>query len=189
MKLLNYKTTDRYFIIETDQGERKVSLKWHGIDNIINKSQELIGKNIKLSTWGDWDPLIWFQDINKDNIFLENNNNVNDVNSTKKDHINDDQDWNSIITLIDQKYHEIINILKQNNCPVPFDLEVELTKDNKILNKKSILSWKSTKNKDDFIHMLDEDVDNDDQFFVINNVKELNEKLPSILNLFIEKLK
>ena len=44
MKLLNYKTTDRYFIIETDQGERKVSLKWHGIDNIINKSQELIVK-------------------------------------------------------------------------------------------------------------------------------------------------
>ena len=105
MKLLNYKTTDRYFIIETDQGERKVSLKWHGIDNIINKSQELIGKNIKLSTWGDWDPLIWFQDINKDNVFLENNNNVNDVNSTKTGHINDDQDWNSIITLIDQKYH------------------------------------------------------------------------------------
>ena len=66
---------------------------------------------------------------------------------------------------------------------------MELTKDNKILNKKSILSWKSTKNKDDFIHMLDEDVDNDDQFFVINNVNELNEKLPSILNLFIEKLK
>lgn len=183
MKLLNYKTSDRYFIIETDLGERKISLNWRGIDYVISKSKELKGKNIKLSTWGNWDPLIWFQDINEDTTVSENNNNFDDISSERKENFEDTQDWNSIKDLIDPKYNEIVNILIRNKCPVPFEIQLELEKNGIKINEKSILSWQLLHDDSKYLHLLDKYIDNDDKSFVVKNIEELNKILPSIINI------
>ena len=66
MKLLSIRTDDKHFIITTDQGERKVMLTWHGLAKIKAKCVELLGKNIKTFTWGDYDSSIWFSDLEED---------------------------------------------------------------------------------------------------------------------------
>jgi hypothetical protein len=66
MKLLGIHTDDKHFIITTDRGERKVLLSWHGLPKIKAKCVELLGKNIKTSTWGDYDDSIWFSDLEED---------------------------------------------------------------------------------------------------------------------------
>jgi hypothetical protein len=66
MKLLGIHTDDKHFIITTDKGDRKVMLTWHGLPKIKAKCVELLGKNIKTSTWGDFDDSIWFSDLEED---------------------------------------------------------------------------------------------------------------------------
>ena len=66
MKLLGIRTDDKYFIIITDKGERKVLLTWHGLPELKAKCVELLGENIKTSTWGGYDDSIWFSDLELD---------------------------------------------------------------------------------------------------------------------------
>ena len=54
MKLLGMHTDDKHFIITTDKGERKVMLTCHGLPKIKAKCVELLGKNIKTLTRGDY---------------------------------------------------------------------------------------------------------------------------------------
>ena len=63
MKLLSIKQENNLFIIVTDQGQRQVSLSWKTIDNIRQKALELLGKEIEVSTYGNFDPKKWFSDI------------------------------------------------------------------------------------------------------------------------------
>ena len=63
MKLLSIKQNNNFFIIVTDQGERQVSLSWKSIDNIRQKALTHLGKEIEISTYGNFDPQKWFSDI------------------------------------------------------------------------------------------------------------------------------
>lgn len=63
MKLLNVSRDHKYLYIHTDEGDRKQSLSWRGVDQLEKKCQSLIGKEIRHSTSGTWDKEIWFQDV------------------------------------------------------------------------------------------------------------------------------
>jgi superfamily I DNA/RNA helicase len=63
MKLLAVTKDSRYLYIETDQGTRKQSLNWRGVDALEKKCRALIGCEIEHSTAGSWDSNIWFQDV------------------------------------------------------------------------------------------------------------------------------
>ena len=63
MKLLAVTKDSRYLYIETDQGTRKQSLNWRGVDALEKKCRALIGCDIEHSTAGSWDSNIWFQDV------------------------------------------------------------------------------------------------------------------------------
>ena len=63
MKLLAVTKDSRYLYIETDQGTRKQSLNWRGVDALEEKCRALIGCDIEHSTAGSWDSSIWFQDV------------------------------------------------------------------------------------------------------------------------------
>jgi len=63
LKILNVTKDNSYLYIETDEGFRKQSLKWRGIDALEAKCISLIGREVTHSTWGDWNPEVWFQDV------------------------------------------------------------------------------------------------------------------------------
>lgn len=61
---------DGCLIIHTDEGQRKIMLTWRGIDTTEEKCQKFLGKKIRHTTYGDYDPKIWFSDV-----FLEESKN------------------------------------------------------------------------------------------------------------------
>ncbi len=63
MKLLNVSRDQKYLYIHTDDGIRKQSLNWRGVDQLEKKCRSLIGHEIIHSTSGDWDSNVWFQDV------------------------------------------------------------------------------------------------------------------------------
>lgn len=65
MKLEDVKRTDKFLVIITDDGERKQSLKWEGVDELEKRCSELKGRLIETSTWNPekFSPKVWFQDI------------------------------------------------------------------------------------------------------------------------------
>ena len=63
MKLLRVWRDHRYLYIDTDEGTRQQSLRWSGVRALEEKCEALIGREIIHSTWGDWDPNVWFQDV------------------------------------------------------------------------------------------------------------------------------
>jgi len=65
MKLLGVRKDEKYFYIITDRGERKILLSWYGLPNLKLKCLELLGEKIVSIAWGDYDPRIWFSDIEK----------------------------------------------------------------------------------------------------------------------------
>lgn len=182
MKLLGYKSTDKYFILETNNGERKISLKWRNIEEIKAKTKLLLNENIVLSTWGDWDNNIWFQDINKDYVKKVDND-------LKKLNPDDDR-WIQFKEIIDKNFEGYLNLLMNNNFPVPFDIEVELTKNNKTVKERSILTWKKNKsfNKTFYIHLLKNKLDVDGMCYVANNLIELESIMPTLLDQLKSKV-
>ena len=83
MKLLAIRTDEQHFIIVTNQGERKVKLTWHGLPEIKAKCVELLGKDIKTSTWGDYDESIWFSDLEEDTGFTAEQASNNETDLSK----------------------------------------------------------------------------------------------------------
>jgi len=63
MKLLDVTNDGRYLYIHTDEGTRRQSLNWSGVAELEKQCREAIGQTIITSTWGDWDPSVWFQSI------------------------------------------------------------------------------------------------------------------------------
>ena len=63
MRLLSFERKDGCLVIHTDEGDRKVMLSWRGIQNIEAKCNAYIGKQIRHTTYGSFDPKIWFSDI------------------------------------------------------------------------------------------------------------------------------
>lgn len=63
MKLNDVSLDGGYLVIHTDEGTRKQSLNWRGVGPLRAKAVSLIGKNIRTTTAGAWDPLIWFATI------------------------------------------------------------------------------------------------------------------------------
>lgn len=63
MKLLNVSRDQRYLYIHTDEGDRKQSLSWRGVEQLEKKCRSLIGQEIRHSTSGSWDKDVWFQDV------------------------------------------------------------------------------------------------------------------------------
>ena len=63
MKLLDVSKDNRYLYIHTDDGRRQQSLRWSGVAELEQACRAAIGKNIATSTWGEWDPTVWFQSI------------------------------------------------------------------------------------------------------------------------------
>lgn len=63
MRLLSISRENGCLIIHTDEGDRKVMLSWRGIAAIEEKCKQFIGKNIRHTTYGSYDPNIWFSDI------------------------------------------------------------------------------------------------------------------------------
>ena len=67
MKVLNVRKTDRYLIIETDLGERKIKLNFPNIEEIERKCYEFKGREclVDISTFNknQWDSSEWFSDI------------------------------------------------------------------------------------------------------------------------------
>jgi hypothetical protein len=70
MRLLSISRENGCLIIHTDEGDRKVMLSWRGIAAIEEKCKQFIGKNIRHTTYGNYDPNVWFSDI-----FLEESKN------------------------------------------------------------------------------------------------------------------
>lgn len=63
VKLLNVSRDQRYLYIHTDEGDRKQSLSWRGVEQLEKKCRSLIGQEIRHSTSGSWDKDVWFQDV------------------------------------------------------------------------------------------------------------------------------
>ncbi len=63
MKLLNVSRDQKYLYIQTDEGTRKQSLNWRGVDQLEKKCRSLIGHEIIHTTSGAWDKDVWFQDV------------------------------------------------------------------------------------------------------------------------------
>ena len=68
MKLLSIEKDKFNLIIVTDEGRRKISLKWSNLQEIEKKCQNLIDKNIKISTYtrNGHSSEEWFNDIWED---------------------------------------------------------------------------------------------------------------------------
>lgn len=71
MKLLDVTKDCRYLYIETDEGTRQQSLSWRGVDALEIKCRSLINQEITYSTSGNWDPKVWFQDVNAVQVHSE----------------------------------------------------------------------------------------------------------------------
>lgn len=67
MKLLDVSRDQKYLYIHTDDGTRKQSLNWRGVDQLEKKCRSLIGHEIIHSTSGAWDSNVWFQDVTANN--------------------------------------------------------------------------------------------------------------------------
>ena len=65
MKLLKVTTNDGYLKIWTDQGVRRQSLKWSGIDKLEQKARSLINLEVVITTSGGWDSSVWFATIER----------------------------------------------------------------------------------------------------------------------------
>lgn len=65
MKLINVFREDGYLVIVTDEGNRKQSLKWSGVNELEKKAKSLIGAEIQTTASGNWDPLVWFATVNR----------------------------------------------------------------------------------------------------------------------------
>jgi superfamily I DNA/RNA helicase len=63
LKLLNVSRDQKYLYIQTDEGTRKQSLNWRGVDQLEKKCRSLIGHEIIHTTSGAWDKDVWFQDV------------------------------------------------------------------------------------------------------------------------------
>lgn len=63
MKLIDVSKDLRYLYIHTDEGTRKQSLAWRGVDQLEQKCRSLIGQEIRHATSGSWDKEVWFQDV------------------------------------------------------------------------------------------------------------------------------
>lgn len=63
MKLLDVSRDQKYLYIHTDEGARKQSLSWDGVDQLEMKCRSLIGQEISCSTSGAWNKNVWFQDV------------------------------------------------------------------------------------------------------------------------------
>jgi superfamily I DNA/RNA helicase len=63
LKLLNVSRDQKYLYIQTDEGIRKQSLNWRGVDQLEKKCRSLIGHEIIHTTSGAWDKDVWFQDV------------------------------------------------------------------------------------------------------------------------------
>lgn len=63
MKLNDVTVEGGYLVIHTDEGVRRQSMKWRGVDQLRKKALSLVGKNIRTTTSGTWDPSIWFATI------------------------------------------------------------------------------------------------------------------------------
>lgn len=63
VKLLNVSRDQRYLYIHTDEGDRKQSLSWRGVEQLERKCLSLIGQEIRHSTSGSWDKDVWFQNV------------------------------------------------------------------------------------------------------------------------------
>lgn len=63
MRLLSVSRENGCLVIHTDKGDRKVMLTWRGIATIEDKCKKFIGKKIRHTTYGSYDPEVWFSDI------------------------------------------------------------------------------------------------------------------------------
>jgi hypothetical protein len=63
MKLIDVSKDLRYLYIHTDEGTRKQSLAWRGVEQLEQKCRSLIGQEIRHATSGSWDKEVWFQDV------------------------------------------------------------------------------------------------------------------------------
>lgn len=80
MKLNDVYRKDGYLIIDTDEGVRKQSLRWSGVDALEKKCINLKGKKIVHFTYGDWSRDVWFSDIEEviDKSSIDESNGVAD---------------------------------------------------------------------------------------------------------------
>lgn len=65
MKLLKVTKENGYLHILTDQGVRKQSLNWSGVDALEKKARSLVDHDVVITTSGNWDPTVWFATIDK----------------------------------------------------------------------------------------------------------------------------
>jgi len=65
VRLLKVTRDDGYLKIWTDQGVRKQSLKWSGVDKLEEKAKSLVGLEVIITTAGNWDSSIWFATIER----------------------------------------------------------------------------------------------------------------------------
>ncbi len=63
MRLISVSRENGCLVIHTDKGDRKVMLTWRGIAAIEEKCEKFIGKKIRHTTYGNYDPEVWFSDI------------------------------------------------------------------------------------------------------------------------------
>jgi hypothetical protein len=63
LKLIDVTVDGVYLIIHTDEGERRQSMNWRGVEQLRAKALSLKGKNVRTTTSGTWDPLRWFATI------------------------------------------------------------------------------------------------------------------------------
>lgn len=68
MKLLKVTKENGYLHILTDQGVRKQSLNWSGVDALEKKARSLVDHDVVITTSGNWDPTVWFATIDKDPV-------------------------------------------------------------------------------------------------------------------------
>lgn len=65
MRLIKVTRDDGYLKIWTDQGVRKQSLKWSGVDKLEQKAKSLVDHDVVITTTGNWDSSVWFATIER----------------------------------------------------------------------------------------------------------------------------
>jgi superfamily I DNA/RNA helicase len=65
MKLLKVTRDEAYLRIWTDEGVRKQSVKWEGVDALEKKAKTLIDSDVVITTSGSWDSSVWFATIER----------------------------------------------------------------------------------------------------------------------------
>ena len=65
MKLLDVHTDGKYLVIKTDEGIRRQSLNWRGVNDLHERAKRLIGKDFVTTTLPSWDPAVWFATIDE----------------------------------------------------------------------------------------------------------------------------